>query len=73
MGLFEPTDRTWEMPAWMEPYRDFITNTGGNSIESLLNGKATRVQINAPRALLEVSVEAQVSLLERLHKEGLLP
>lgn len=75
----------WIMPKWMEQYRHLIVNTGGNKIEELL-ATNTSVNVNAPRALLEnsvdsqsysddlsfTSVDAQVCLLEKLHNRGLL-
>jgi hypothetical protein len=63
--------KPWTMPAWMERYRDLIGETGGNKIETLVNGK-TIVQVNAPLAMIEVAVSAQVHLLDRLRKAGLL-
>jgi hypothetical protein len=66
---------TWKMPKWMERYRDSFVNTGGNTIEDLMNRdpKEANVVINAPVALLCVAVKSQVSLLHVLHKKGLLP
>lgn len=60
------------MPGWMEPYRELIHNTGGNSVEKLMNDHATTVQVNAPLALICVAVQSQVSLLCTLAKEGRL-
>ncbi len=65
-------DKPWVMPAWMEPYRDLIGNTGGNPIEELLNDTKTNGFNNAIRAALIVSVESQVRLLTVLHERGLL-
>lgn len=62
----------WVMPAWMEWYRDLIGNTGGNTIESLMNDTATTAQSNPIRSALIVSVESQIGLLMRLHSRGLL-
>jgi len=62
----------WKMPEWMEPYRGCIANTGGNSIERLMNGPPATVQVNAPLALIQMSVEAQIEMLHRLKKEGWL-
>jgi len=56
----------------MEPYREFILNTGGNDIEELMNDHDTVVQVNAPLAMICVAVQSQVSLLERLHSHGAL-
>lgn len=60
--------RRWTMPPWMESYRGLIGNTGGNSIEELMNDHHTVVQVNAPRAMICVAVKSQVALLERLHR-----
>jgi hypothetical protein len=64
----------WIMPAWMKPYAKMILNTGGNSIEDLVNddGKNSNVFNNAPRALICASVKSQVGLLEQLYDKGLL-
>lgn len=59
----------WTMPEWMEPYRESVCNTGGNSVEELMNDKY-RVFENVPRALLVSSVLSQINLLYRLHKDG---
>lgn len=65
-------EQPWSMPDWMEPYREFIGNTGGNPIEELVNDKTTNGLNNYIRAALIVSVESQVHLLHRLHSQGLL-
>lgn len=58
----------WVMPDWMEPYRYLINNTGGNTVEDLVNYRGTDASINA----LAVAVGAQVGLLEDLHALGLV-
>ena len=65
-------DAEWKMPKWMKPYRDIICNTGGNSIEELMNDHKTNAFNNVIRAALIVSVNSQVTLLHRLHENGLL-
>lgn len=65
------TQRGWVMPKWMEPFRGFFQNTGGNSVEFLMNDQSPW-QINAIRAMLAVGVKSQVGLLEKLRKENLL-
>lgn len=59
----------------MEPYRGFIVNTGGNTVEDLMNRdpKEANVVINAPVALLCTAVESQVALLTALRNAGELP
>ncbi len=61
----------WSMPGWMEPYRDFFNNTGGNSIEDLANGNSSPA-INSILFTLETCVRSQIQLLCTLHKEGRL-
>jgi hypothetical protein len=58
----------------MEPYRALINNTGGNSIEELMNDDGTNSNVfnNAPRALICVAVKCQVGLLETMYQRGLL-
>jgi len=62
----------WVMPAWMEPYRNLINNTGGNSIEELMNSRVS-IEINMPLAVLCITVAAEVRLLHDLHEHGFLP
>lgn len=61
--------RSWTMPAWMEPYRGLIVNTGGNEIEEMVNGDADPF-INLPLSTLQACVKSEVSLLEQLHRAG---
>jgi phage-related protein len=67
-----PKRETWTMPEWMEPYRQHIANTGGNSIEDLMNDQGSTVSNNVIRAALIVSVDSQIILLHRLQKHGFL-
>ena len=64
--------KLWEMPAWMEPYRKFFNNTGGNSIEDLHNDYTTTIYENSPRAVLCCCIHAQVYLLESLHGKEII-
>lgn len=69
------TKTDWTMPSWMEPYREDFVNTGGNSIEELmddLDRDKTMVQTNVVRFVLAVSVSSQVGMLTRLHEAGRL-
>lgn len=59
----------WTMPKWMEPYRKYIRNTGGNTVECMMNGNADPV-INLPLSTLQACVKSQVSLLMYLHEKG---
>jgi hypothetical protein len=61
----------WKMPKWMEPYRNYFVNTGGNSVEDLMKGRTDPV-INLPLSTLEFGMKSQVSLLCQLHQDGLL-
>jgi hypothetical protein len=61
----------WKMPPWIEPYREAIVNTGGNSIEDLMDDRSN-VVINAPFALISCAVQSQVSLLTKLHTQGII-
>lgn len=61
----------WTMPKWMESYRSFINNTGGNTVEDLMN-KFTPMDVNMPLAILECCVSSQVALLTTLHTKGLI-
>ena len=69
--------KKWVMPKWMEPYREWFTNTGGNSIEDLmsdhLSAHPSTLFNNGPRAALCIACIAQVHLLEnmrpRLHAQ----
>lgn len=70
----EPDDESgvWVMPEWMQPYRELITNTGGNQIEELMNDHTANLFSNAPRAMLCVVVKSQVALLTNLHTTGVI-
>jgi hypothetical protein len=63
--------KEWAMPKWMEPYRRFIVNTGGNEIEGMVNGHADPF-INLPLSTLQACVKSQVALLEALHMAKML-
>jgi hypothetical protein len=68
----KPKQQTlWTMPAWMENYRRFIVNTGGNSVEELVNGHTSPI-VNLPLSTLEACVKSQVALLQQLHGAGLV-
>lgn len=62
------------MPKWMKKYEYFISNTGGNDIEELMNddGKNSNCFNNCPRAVICVAVKSQVALLELLKERKLL-
>jgi hypothetical protein len=61
----------WTMPEWMEPYRKSIINTGGNSVEEMVNGNADPF-INLPLSTLQACVKSQVGMLGILHRRGIL-
>ena len=62
---------TWVMPEFMEKYREHFTNTGGNTVEELMNWKGSAFA-NLPMALLSSCASSQVGLLTRLNAAGLL-
>ncbi len=62
----------WKMPKWMERYRELIQNTGGNSIEELMNDRSAHYGNNAVRSALIISVDSQVTLLFRMAHRGML-
>ena len=63
--------KKWAMPKWMEGYCGLIVNTGGNSIEDMMNGDADP-RINLPLSTLQACVKSQVMLLHRLRENKLL-
>ena len=63
--------KKWKMPKWMEKYRDFICNTGGNKVEDMVNGNADP-RINLPLSTLQACVKSQVGLLLKLHESGVM-
>lgn len=63
------------LPEELEPYRDLIVNTGGNSVEDLLGrleAEPNLSRTNLPVFVLAVAVRSQVGLLSRLQAEGKL-
>lgn len=58
--------KPWTMPTWMKPYRELIVNTGGNSVEEMMNGNASPL-VNLPLSTLQACVKSQIALLNRLH------
>lgn len=64
--------KLWVMPRWMERYREYICNTGGNSIEDMMNGNADPFA-NLPLSTLQACVKSQVLMLNAMHKDGVLP
>lgn len=63
---------TWKMPKWMEPYRELFQNTGGNSIEELMNDRDTHGGNNVIRSALIISVDSEITLLHRMKVRGML-
>lgn len=64
------TDREWIPEHWMLPFLDLLS-CGRDRVRELMNDK-TLVQINAPLALMAVSTKAEIGLLTRLRKGGML-
>jgi hypothetical protein len=63
--------KLWTMPIWMEPYRELIINTGGNSVEELMNDDTSPL-INLPRSILAACVKSQVGFLSLLYERRML-
>lgn len=57
----------------MEKYREDIVGNkiDGTNTEELKSGR-TNIHTNAPLALIEISVQAQICLLQRLHQKGMI-
>ena len=67
--------KNWTMPEWMEKYRPLISNTGGNTVEDLidrLNNAKGLFQTNHIVYVMASDVQGQVCMLYRLKQEGLL-
>ncbi len=64
--------KKWVMPEWMERYRYEIGNTGGNSVEDLMNDHGSNLFNNSIKCLLISSVSSQVNLLERLREKNII-
>ena len=63
------------MPEWMEPYREVIAGHGGNGVDDLMNRLQTQPNLSRTNIIvftMACEVAAQVSLLHRLHVQGLL-
>jgi hypothetical protein len=65
--------KEWKMPHWMHHLLPLIhgVRTEAEVVE-FMNDHDTVVQVNAPRAMMCVSVKSQVGVLERLHAKGLI-
>jgi hypothetical protein len=66
---------SYKFPEHLEKYRPLISNTGGNSVENLLDRLKNEEGLafsNIVVFTMAISVECQISLLARLYKEGLL-
>lgn len=63
----------WSMSPHLEPYRKYIQNTGGNTVEELMDVYFNADQLlftNLPLGIMSTSVAAQVKLLQKLYEEG---
>ena len=58
--------KKWTMPQWMEQYRESFNNTGGNTIEELMNNHKVTIFENAQLAMICVAVKSQVKFLETI-------
>jgi len=60
----------WVMPEWMENFRHILKHfTGGDTVEAVMNDHDSTIDVNAPRAMICVSVKSIVSVLEDLHED----
>lgn len=66
-----PKKQKWVMPEWMKPLQHYFANTGGNEIEDLMN-RDVDARANLPVAMIQVAVESQVIMLNRLRGAGLI-
>ena len=75
--MSEHTKTPWIMPDWMKPYLPYIQGNTSmerqtpEDIERLQNGEAD-VFSNAPLALIQMGVNAQIGILIALHEAGKL-
>jgi hypothetical protein len=61
----------WTAPDWLPPYLPFLSSTGGNDVEELVN-REVNMRVNLPLFLIQEAVGAQLRLLTTLHNAGLL-
>ena len=60
----------WVIPEWMENFRHILKHfTGGDTVEAVMNDHDSTIDVNAPRAMICVSVKSVVSILEDLHED----
>lgn len=58
------------IPEWMEPYEAILG--GRDEVLRLMSGEREDVQINGPLALMQNGMSAQVDMMHRLYKSGML-
>lgn len=69
--MSEPRDRgDYGPPGWMEPFLGLLG--GRDEVVRLMSGKPARVDVNAPLALMQVQMAAQIQMLRYLRRDGLL-
>lgn len=71
----ETTYEPYRLPAELEPYRQMIVNTGGNTVEELIDALRTNPRLSFSNIILfelAVAVQSQISLLQQLRKAGVL-
>ena len=61
----------WTPPEWMKPYLPLLLHTDGKSVEELFD-QDLREDTNAIILTFQISVVAQIVLLERLYEAGML-
>ncbi len=66
------SDIKWVMPEHLEPFRKYINNVSGESIEELMNDKTTTLFNTSIRGALIVACQSQLKLLQSLYDAALL-
>lgn len=61
----------WTMPIWMEKFRCFITSPYGKTVEDWQNS-GSNIEKDPISYGAKWAISAQISLLKKLHDEGLL-
>lgn len=66
--------KKWVMPEWMEQYRPLFVNTGGNTVEELMNrlNEEGLAFSNSVVFTLACGIYGQIGLLQNLYEKNLL-
>lgn len=71
MKMSKSKKKKWIMPEWMEKYRKLIGDTGGNTIEELMNYDSFAKGLD-PLGVLACCVSSQITLLKQLYALGVI-